>query len=212
MTKRTDPAATPAARTRDRMVAGAADLLRRRGVAATSLREVVRHTRTPRGSLGHHFPRGKAQLLEEAVVYARRHVSAPLARAFEQLGPVAALRAFAGQWRGTLLSTGFEAGCPVMAVAIEHEGDESGSSPSTQRRLLDLARDTFDEWSGLVESALRREGVPAARARAIAVLVIASFEGAIALCRASRSCRPLEQVAGELEQVVVAALPAPPGR
>lgn len=35
--------------TRAKMVAGAADLVSRRGVNATSLREVVRHTGTPRG-------------------------------------------------------------------------------------------------------------------------------------------------------------------
>ena len=35
--------------TRAKMVAGAADLMSRRGVNATSMREVVRHTGTPRG-------------------------------------------------------------------------------------------------------------------------------------------------------------------
>src|SRR5512140_2322999 len=127
MAKPTDKAARPVPGTRDRMVAGAADLLRRRGVAATSLREVVRHTGTPRGSLSHHFPDGKAQLLEEAIVYARRHVSRQLGPALEQLGPIQGLRAFADSWRRILESTSFEAGCPVMAVAIEQATDESGS-------------------------------------------------------------------------------------
>jgi len=52
--------------TRAKMVAGAADLMSRRGVNATSMREVVRHTGTPRGSIGHHFPGGKQQLIEIA--------------------------------------------------------------------------------------------------------------------------------------------------
>ena len=56
--------------TRAKMVAGAADLMSRRGVNATSLRDVVRHTNTPRGSLGHHFPRGKQQLIEDALMFA----------------------------------------------------------------------------------------------------------------------------------------------
>ena len=64
--------------TRNKMVVGAADLMSRRGVNATSVREVVRQTDTPRGSIAHHFPRGKQQLLEEALAYAGREVSEPL--------------------------------------------------------------------------------------------------------------------------------------
>ena len=64
--------------TRAKMVAGAADLMSRRGVNATSMREVVRHTGTPRGSIGHHFPGGKQQLIEDALVFAGKQVSGPL--------------------------------------------------------------------------------------------------------------------------------------
>src|SRR4051812_16129292 len=39
--------------TKEKMVAGAADLISRRGIHATSLRDVVQHTGTPRGSLAH---------------------------------------------------------------------------------------------------------------------------------------------------------------
>jgi len=190
------------------MVAGAAELLRRRGVAATSLREVVRHTRTPRGSLAHHFPSGKAQLLEEAIIYSRRRVSEPLGQTLRRLGPVEGVRAFALQWRRTLEASAFEAGCPVMAVAIERADDESGAAPSNQQRLLDLAHAAFDDWAGLMAAALRREGLPPSRARSLAVLVISSFEGAIGMARAARSCRPLEEVAREIESVVAAALAA----
>lgn len=207
MAKRTGKGGRPTSTTRDRMVAGAADLLRRRGVAATSLREVVRHTRTPRGSLAHHFPSGKAQLLEEALAYSRRHVSGPLEQALERLGPIRGLQAFALQWRRTLEATGFGAGCPVMAVAIEHAADEPDDATPCQRRLLDLAQAAFDEWAGLMAAALRREGVPAPRAHSLAVLVIASFEGAIGMARAARSCEPLEEVAREIEAVVAGALP-----
>ena len=201
MAKPTVKAARPVLGTRDRMVAGAVDLLRRRGVAATSLREVVRHTATPRGSLGHHFPDGKAQLLEEAIVYARRNVSRQLQQALSELGPIQGLRAFADSWRRILQSTSFEAGCPVMAVAIERATNDSGVQLPTQRRLLDLVQESFDEWAGLLADSLRQEGVPAARARSLSMLVIASFEGAIGACRAARNCRPLDDVAHELDLV-----------
>jgi AcrR family transcriptional regulator len=189
------------------MVAGAADLLRRRGVAATSLREVVRHTGTPRGSLGHHFPDGKAQLLEEAIVYARRHVTRQLQQALDELGPVRGLRAFADSWRRILQSTSFEAGCPVMAVAIEQATDDSGAQLPAQRRILELAMEAFDEWAGLLANSLRQADVPAPRARSLAMLAISSFEGAIGVCRAARTCQPLDDVAAELDRLFRSVVP-----
>ena len=205
--KRTSGRSGPASGTRERMVAGAVDLLRRRGVTATSLREVVRHTGTPRGSIAHHFPGGKAQLLEEAVDYARRHVSRPLRDVLEAHGTIAGIRLLGRQWRATLESTRFEAGCPVMAIAIEHAGDEA-SGGSDQLRLPGLAREAFDDWVGLLAEALGRDGVAKARARSLAVLIVSSFEGAIGMSRAAHSCEPLERVLGELERAVAGALPA----
>lgn len=205
--KRTSGRSGPAAGTRDRMVAGAVDLLRRRGVTATSLREVVRHTGTPRGSIAHHFPGGKAQLLEEAVGYARRHVSRPLREVLESRGTIAGIRLLGRQWRTTLEATRFEAGCPVMAIAIE-QGDEGARGEQQDRRLPGMAREAFDDWAGLLTEALGREGVAKARARSLAVLIVASFEGAIGMSRAAGSCEPLERVLDELERAVAGALPA----
>ncbi len=60
----------------------------------------------------------------------------------------------------------------------------------------------------MVADALRRGGAPAARARSIATLLLASIEGAIILCRAQQSLRPLERVCDELELVMASALEA----
>src|SRR5271168_1812621 len=53
--------------TRDRMVAGAARLLAERGLQATSFSEVLELTSSPRGSVYHHFPEGKEQLVKAAL-------------------------------------------------------------------------------------------------------------------------------------------------
>ena len=55
---------------RERMVAGAADMIGRRGASATSLRELAKHSGAPLGSTYHYFPGGKAQLAAEAVHWA----------------------------------------------------------------------------------------------------------------------------------------------
>jgi AcrR family transcriptional regulator len=197
--------------TRAKMVAGAADLMSRRGVNATSMREVVRHTGTPRGSIGHHFPRGKQQLIEDALVFAGKQVSGPLAHLTETRGAIAGLRTFIGLWRQTLERTEFQAGCPVLAVAVEqyvNDVTEKDGEPdeAAQEHLLDLANGIFADWQRIMFTALRREGVAPARARRLAALVIASTEGTVAMCRAARSAQPLDDVRQELELVLAAAL------
>jgi AcrR family transcriptional regulator len=192
------------------MVAGAADLMSRRGVNATSLREVVRHTGTPRGSIGHHFPRGKLQLIEDAIVFAGAQVSGPLENLTRERGAIAGLRAFIALWRQTLEKTRFQAGCPVLAVAVEHYVNDTtdGEAPdeAAQKHLLDLADGVFADWQRIMIAALRSDGVAPTRARRLAALVVASVEGTVAMCRASRSAQPLEDVRQELELVLTAAI------
>jgi AcrR family transcriptional regulator len=197
--------------TRAKMVAGAADLMSRRGVNATSMREVVRHTGTPRGSIGHHFPRGKQQLIEDALVFAGKQVSGPLEYLTQSRGAVAGLRAFIALWRQTLERTKYRAGCPVLAVSVEqyvNDAPEKDGEPdeAAQAHLLDLANGVFADWQRIMFAALRREGVTAARARRLAALIIASTEGTVAMCRAARSAQPLDDVRQELELVLAAAL------
>ena len=194
------------------MVAGAADLMSRRGVNATSMREVVRHTGTPRGSISHHFPRGKQQLIEDAIVFAGAQVSGPLQHLTRERGAIGGLRAFIALWRRTLEKTNFEAGCPVLAVAVEQyvndAMDKEGvPDEAAQQHLLDLADGVFADWRRIMTEALKHEGLAVGRARRLATLVVASVEGTVAMCRAARSAQPLEDVRQELEAVLTEALP-----
>src|SRR5262249_48157830 len=190
--------------TRARMVAGAADLMSRRGVNGTSMRDVVHHTATPRGSISHHFPRGKQQLIEDAIVYAGAQVSKPLERLTRERGAIVGLRAFIAFWRQSLERSKFQVGCPVLAVAVEQyvsDAMDNAGAPdeAAQRHLLDLADGVFADWQQIMIAALRRDGVTPARARRLAALVVASIEGALAMSRAARNAQPLDDVRQELE-------------
>ena len=48
---------------RERMVRSAAQLMRRKGVSGTGMREIVVDADAPRGSLQHYFPGGKEELV-----------------------------------------------------------------------------------------------------------------------------------------------------
>ena len=181
---------------RRRMIMSAALLIRERGVEATSFSDVIEHSGAPRGSIYHHFPGGKAQLVEEAVRAAADASAAALARSLEGEDPAEAIRLFAAGWRDVLRATDFRAGCPVVAAAVE--GDRTPAA-------RDAAAVAFTRWEHLLSAAFERGGVPAERARALATLVVAGVEGAVVLARAQHSTEPLERVADELVAIVRAA-------
>lgn len=197
--------------TRDKMVTGAVELIRRRGVNATSVREVVRHTDTPRGSIRHHFPNGKLQLVEEAVALAGLEVTVPLRELTASMGALAGLRMFIGLWKKVLEAMEFRFGCPVMAVAIEqYIGEDGNPQPDAEQRLLQQADAIFTEWRQILEVAMVKDGVEAVRARRLATLIISSIEGTAALCRAAGNSAAIDDLQAELELALLAALPAAP--
>jgi AcrR family transcriptional regulator len=202
--------------TKEKMISGAADLISRRGVAATSLRDVVHHTGTPRGSLSHHFPGGKQQMLEEAVQYADEAVAGPLSALLQERGPVEGLHAFIAWWRRILEASDFVAGCPVLAVAIEPRGAtgaQAGEDDAAHERLRSLVHGAFSRWQAIFADSLVRAGVADVRAKRLAALVVASVEGTVAMCRAAGSREPLDCVAEELHSILqLAVAQAPTGQ
>jgi AcrR family transcriptional regulator len=182
---------------RQRMIVSAAVLMRERGVEATSFSEVLEHSGAPRGSIYHHFPGGKAQLIEEATRYAGDFTAAGLKKALAQDDPVAAIHRFAAFWQELLQDSDYGAGCPVVAASLEGE-----RIPGAR----EAAADAFRRWERAIAQALAPHGVAPARAQALATLMVASIEGAVVLARAERSTAPLERVATELERLFVDAL------
>jgi AcrR family transcriptional regulator len=180
------------------MVAGAADMIRRRGLAATSVRELAKHSGAPLGSTYHYFPGGKEQLATEAVLYAGDSIGRVLARKLEA-GPLEGLRAFLELWRAVITESAFGAGCPVLAVAVEEPA-------GTETDALRAAANVFTGWEELLARSLRQHGATRNDANRLATLIVAALEGTVAMCRAKRSTDPLDRIAPALEAIVAAAI------
>ncbi|WP_433802201.1 TetR/AcrR family transcriptional regulator [Actinomycetospora sp. CA-084318] len=185
-------------RTRDRMVDSAATLLREYGTAATTIDAVLAHSSAPRGSVYHHFPGGRRELLAAAVTRAGDGVSDLLGGyTADADSPSAILRRFASLWRSRLVATDHRAGCPLVAVAVDHPADEP--------ELVDLVRSIVERWTAELRSGLVAQGVPPGRAATLAALVLSSVEGAVVLCRVEGSAAPLDAVVAELEPLLDSA-------
>jgi TetR/AcrR family transcriptional regulator, lmrAB and yxaGH operons repressor len=183
---------------RERMIQSALVLMGENGVDATSFSQVISHSGAPRGSIYHHFPGGKAQLIVEATRYAGDMVADLFAdTAARHEDPAAAVDAVAGFWRTILHDSDFAAGCPVLAATLD-----GTRSPAAR----EAARDAFQRWEDLYVEIFERAGVPSERARSLGATAISAIEGAVILSRAQGSNAPLERVAGEIQTLFQGAV------
>ena len=172
---------------RERMIRSAALLIRERGVEATSFSDVIEHSGAPRGSIYHHFPEGKNQLIGLALQRAGQY----LLTAMETPPPKGAIEAaehFFAIWRKVLLDSNFQAGCAVLAVTVA----------TREPDLLKQARDVFSSWQNRLTQQLAKGGLKPDRARMMATTMITAVEGAMVLSRATRSSEPFETTAATL--------------
>jgi AcrR family transcriptional regulator len=175
------------------MIERAAILLAKKGLQGTSFSEVLEASGAPRGSLYHHFPGGK----EELVLAALRAVSI---RAMDVLNRLEGRPAtdiaqtFFELWRMVLGTSNFGAGCAVVAVTV------AADVPA----LLESAAEIFRTWRTRLGELLTEGGIPAERALALSTTLIAASEGAVILSRAERSFEPFDLVA-ECQLVAVRA-------
>lgn len=179
------------------MIWSAALLMRKHGVDGTSFTDVIEHSGAPRGSIYHHFPRGKAQLIEEATRYAGDFTASGLAAALGEQDPVPAIRSFVAAWSAALRRSDFSAGCPVVAASLE--GDRLPAARAA-------AGAAFTSWVETLAQALHRHIPSRERACELATTVIAAVEGAVLLARAQRSTEPLARVSATLERLLIDAL------
>src|SRR5258705_9905578 len=99
------------------MVEGAALLLAKHGLQATSFSEVLKATGAPRGSIYHHFPEGKNQLVGSALdLVAGRMLDGLDQQAGQSAEAVTAY--VIGVWRYVLERSQFSAGGAVLAGAV----------------------------------------------------------------------------------------------
>src|SRR3954469_15314198 len=119
------------------MIESAALLIRERGVDATSFSDVLAHSGAPRGSIYHHFPGGKPQLMEEATRWAGEFIARGARARLETNDPLGGIDSMRAMWRDVLEQSAFAAGCPIVAATM------AGGSV---RGARDAAGEAFRSW------------------------------------------------------------------
>ena len=179
------------------MLEAAARLMQRHGYAATSWRGIVDEAGTPWGSTHHYFPDGKEALAVEALALGDREVRESIARCIEHTASASdAVRELFSTAARSFRDSGYRCGCPLATVALETAPDATA--------LTEACNTAFRCWEQQLSERLETDGVSRKRARELATIAIAAFEGALLLARVGRRATPLK-LAGEHVAAVFAA-------
>jgi TetR/AcrR family transcriptional regulator, transcriptional repressor for nem operon len=175
---------------RERIVERAAELFAERGIAATTVDEVLAAAGAGKGQFYHYFS-GRDELAAAAVGFRCAQVVAGLTQALGAVSSLAGLEeALAG------FAAGFEQagmpGCPIGTLAAEVAGRNEAA------RLQAAAG--FDAWERLLADALERmcqrgELRADAPAAALATGLLASIEGGMVLSQARKDMASLRVAA-----------------
>jgi TetR/AcrR family transcriptional repressor of nem operon len=181
--------ATPKGRaTRERIVAAAAELMYRQGVAVTSIDEVKTAAEVSSSQLYHYFADRQA-LVGAVVVHQTERVLDVQEPLLAELDSIASLRAWRDAVIALALRFGTEGGCPIGSLA-----GELSDRDSSHRSALAAA---FDRWESRIRAGLERmrdrgELRAGADPAALATATLAALQGGLLLSQVRRSTAPLQ--------------------
>jgi TetR/AcrR family transcriptional repressor of lmrAB and yxaGH operons len=175
------------AKHRDKIVRATAELLRRRGYAATGINEIAELSSAPKGSLYHYFPGGKEQIAAEALRYAGDLVRTTILNLTQTNSPADAVRAYGRLLCGWMAKSEFTDGCPIATTMLEVGPNEVA--------IGEAGGAAFASWIDAFAEALEASGVAAGKAHVLARSAIMLFEGALILARVERNAAAIETAA-----------------
>src|SRR5262249_12128627 len=153
-----------------------AELFRRYGYTGTGLKQIVAEANAPFGSVYHFFPGGKQQLGDAVVRRSGQMymeiVEAVYARAPD---PLTGMRDILHRTAAVLAETDYVDACPIATVALE--------VASSNETLRAATASVFESWIERATGWMLDAGVPARRARPLAIALIQLLEGGFMLSR-----------------------------
>ena len=178
------------ASTRERLLATAAKLFRRKGYHAVGLTELLAEAKAPKGSLYHHFPNGKPDLALAAANWASDHMRSVLDDSFRKAASFEDGATTLCHKLAKLFDlTGQQDGCPISSILV---GDSTNAAFQGQAQTL------YATWSDDVVAHAKRLGVPEAEAKRQVEHLFLLLQGAWLMARARRSSDVLRALPGYL--------------
>ena len=169
-------------------------LLRERGLSGAGIQQVVARSRAPIGSVYYFFPKGKTQLVGEALQIHGEKARALLERFLSD--------------KAQSLPDRFRALCRNAAAGFDQAGANKGCAIGSVSLDLDarldalrtICEEAFDGWIAAIAQEL--PWPDEAERRSFAEMAVAALEGAFVLSRARRSGKPFLTVGEWLARMI----------
>ena len=182
-------------KTREKIVAEAANLFNQHGFEGSSMSDLMAATGLEKGGIYRHFS-SKEELAAEAFDYAWKSTFETRMQDLEQISnSIDKLERFIANFiNGRPAVPG---GCPVLNTAI---GADDGN-PVLRERARTAWRDWRDALAEIVAAGLKRKEIrPDVNAKEVATLIISSLEGALVIARLERNKEALLTAQSHLER------------
>lgn len=152
------------AATRARIVAGAASLVRERGVRQVSLDDIRAATTTSQSQLFHYFPDGRAELLLAVASHEAAEVLSDQQPYLGELGTADSWRS----WRDIVIARYVEQGlhCPLTALTTQ--------LGPTDPDIRDIIADLLRQWHQLLADGITRSQQAGVVAKSVKPLPVAA--------------------------------------
>jgi TetR/AcrR family transcriptional repressor of nem operon len=180
--------------TRERILDAARYLFWEKGYAATGMAEILQRARANAGSFYHFFPGKEALLLAVLDEYLDGLEPVIVQPAFASCrDPIERIFAILAGYRGRLVDTGCQYGCPLGRLALEIEAD---NLPAHQRIAAN-----FEGWTSAIRRCLE-EAQPrfpkGCDLDGLATFVLTVMEGGVMQSRSCRRMEPFDQSVAQL--------------
>ncbi|KAA0105642.1 TetR/AcrR family transcriptional regulator [Mycolicibacterium sp. P1-5] len=178
--------------TRRRIIEGAAAEIRARGIALTTLEDVMANTRTSKSQLFHYFPGGKEQLLLEVAAFESQMVLE------DQQPHLGALTSWAAwqRWRDSVVERYRRQGqnCPIAVLMSEIGRTTPGAAAVTAGLIVQWRGAIADGIRSMKEQGKVADSVNAERA---AAALLAGIQGGVGIMLATGDLSYLEAALDE---------------
>lgn len=181
--------------TKERIIQTAAYLFQLQGYHATGLNQIIKESKSPRGSVYYHFPNGKEELAIEAVKYTGRSVEEQIKESMaEILDPVEAIQHFIVLTARQFNNPENVKGIPVGLLASE--------TALISEPLRCTCVEVFKSWANVFAKKLIQHGFEHEEAEELGMTINSMIEGGIMFSLAHKDKQPLLLISNQIPYII----------
>ncbi|MBV4431269.1 TetR/AcrR family transcriptional regulator [Clostridium tyrobutyricum] len=177
---------------REKILNAATKFFQANGFNGTGLNEILKESKSPKGSLYYYFPEGKEQLALEAIQLASTSIVKKVKNTLSKhTDPVKAIKYLINNIINDLKQENKLQDISISLIALE--------TYSSNERLRKACKNAFTALSNVYTDKLIESGFPEQRAEELGMTIEIMIEGAITICVTRNDTAPLSTISNSMD-------------